>query len=171
MQIENIINSLPDYARDLRLNYSSIINSHTQMSEEQFYGSLLVAAMTSRNTGVIQAIKELTSDKLSTEALFAVNAAVSLMGMNNIYYRFTYLVENPEYAKMPAGLRMNVMRDVANKVDFELYCLVASCITGCGACVASHEKVLINHGLAREVVQMGAKIAGIIHAIAMVYEV
>lgn len=171
MKIETIISNLPDFAKDLRLNYSSLINNHSIMSEEQFYGSLLVAAITSRNQGLTEAIKELVQDKISSEVLYSVNAAASLMGMNNVYYRFTHLVEDSEYSKMPAGLRMNVMREVTNKADFELYSLVASSITGCGLCVSSHEKVLVKHGFSREVIQMGAKIAAIIHGIAIASEI
>ena len=31
------------------------------------------------------------------------------MGMNNVYYRFLHLVEDAEYAQLPARLRMNVI--------------------------------------------------------------
>lgn len=171
MKIDNILNSMPSYAKDIALNYSSIINNHNNMSENQFYGSLLVAAITSRNLELTIAIKELVVGKLSDEVIDSVNTAAALMAMNNIYYRFTHLVDDQEYSKMPAGLRMNAMREVSDKIDFELFSLVASSINGCGLCISSHEKTLIRHGLSRETIQMSVKIASIIHSIALVLEI
>jgi len=171
MKITNILEKLPNYAKDINLNYSSLISNHSIMTENQFYGSLMVAAITSRNLELNTAIKEFVTDKISEETMHEVNTAATLMAMNNIYYRFTHLVENPEYSKMPAGLRMNAMREINNKVDFELFSLVASSITGCGLCVSSHEKTLVAHGLSKEVIQMSIKIASVIHAIAIASEI
>ena len=93
------------------------------------------------------------------------------MAMNNIYYRFTDLSDNEEYIKMPAGLRMNVMRDHgADKIDFELWSLGASVINGCSMCINSHEKQLIKVGITREIIQYTAKVAAIVHALAVTHE-
>ena len=70
--------------------------------------------------------------------------------MNNIYYRFVHLVGNPDYATLPAKLRMNVIGNPGvPKTDFELYSLAVSAINGCGACVAAHDKVVRNAGVTR----------------------
>ena len=43
------------------------------------------------------------------------------MGMNNVYYRFLHLVEDEEYGKLPARLRMNVIGNPGiDRLDFEL---------------------------------------------------
>ncbi len=58
------------------------------------------------------------------------------MGMNNVYYRFLHLVEDDEYAKLPARLRMNVIGSPGiDKADFELISLAVSAVNGCGKCV------------------------------------
>ena len=65
--------------------------------------------------------------------------------MNNIYYRFLHLVEDPDYAQMPARLRMNMIGSPGiDKTDFELLSLAVSTSNGCGNCVASHERQLRN---------------------------
>jgi alkyl hydroperoxide reductase subunit D len=93
------------------------------------------------------------------------------MGMNNIYYRFLHLVEDSEYAQMPARLRMNVIGNPGiDKQDFELISLAVSAIGGCGTCVASHERQLRQHGMGREAVQSAVRIASTIHAVARVLE-
>ncbi len=39
--------------------------------------------------------------------------------MNNVYYRFTHLVSDPEYPTLRAGLRMNAMANPGcDKIDF-----------------------------------------------------
>lgn len=127
MQLENILANLPDYAKDIKLNFSSIINNHAVMSDTQFYGTLLASAIASRNLSLTKALKTEAAKYLDEKNLNAVAAAATLMAMNNIYYRFTDLIEDESFAKMPAGLRMNVMRDHgANNVDFEIWSLAGA---------------------------------------------
>jgi alkyl hydroperoxide reductase subunit D len=93
------------------------------------------------------------------------------MAMNNVYYRFLHLVEDEEYGKLPARLRMSVVGNPGiAKADFELLSLVVSAINGCGSCIASHERQLRQHGLSREAVQSAVRIAAVVHAVARVLE-
>jgi alkyl hydroperoxide reductase subunit D len=93
------------------------------------------------------------------------------MAMNNVYYRFLHLVEDEEYAKLPARLRMSIIGSPGiAKADFELLALAVSAINGCGSCVASHERQLRQHGLEREAVQSAIRIAATVHAVARVLE-
>ena len=93
------------------------------------------------------------------------------MGMNNIYYRFLHLVEDAEYAQMPARLRMNVIGNPGiDKLDFELLSLAVSAINGCGMCIVAHEQQLRKHEVSREAIQSAVRIAATIHAVAGVLE-
>ena len=169
--MENILNNLPEYAKDTKLNYSAIVNNHSLLNDTRFYGLLLVSAITSRNKVITDAITELVKQHLDEKTINGAKASASIMAMNNIYYRFTDLSDNEEYIKMPAGLRMNVMRDPGvDKVDFELWSLGASVINGCSMCINSHEKQLLNAGITRDIIQFTAKVAAIIHALAVTYE-
>ena len=95
----------------------------------------------------------------------------AIMGMNNIYYRFTHAVAAKDYAGMRAGLRMNIiMQHGVAATDFELWCLAVSAINGCSACMDSHERVVVEKGLSREAVQAAIKIAAVIHAVAVTIE-
>ena len=93
------------------------------------------------------------------------------MAMNNVYYRFLHLVEEPEYAKMPARLRMHIIgKPGVDKLDFELWCLAVSAIGGCGSCITSHETVLLKAGATRQMIQDAVRIASIIAATAAVID-
>jgi alkyl hydroperoxide reductase subunit D len=51
-----------------------------------------------------------------------------------------------------------------------LWCLAVSAVNGCGACLAAHEKVLRESGLAAEQIQAAARIAAVVHAVAVTLE-
>jgi alkyl hydroperoxide reductase subunit D len=45
-----------------------------------------------------------------------------------------------------------------------------SAINGCGSCVASHERTLRKHDVSAQAVQSAARIAAVIHAVAVALE-
>jgi len=170
MSIETLKNALPEYARDLKINLSGLAKDPA-LTTQQTYGALLAAALSSRHPQVIRAVFAEAKEHLSAEAITAAKAAAAIMGMNNIYYRFTHLVSDKDYATLPARLRMNVMANPGvDKVDFELWSLVVSAVNGCGMCMDSHEKVLRKAGASKEAVQQAIRIASVVHAVAVALE-
>ena len=92
------------------------------------------------------------------------------MAMNNVYYRFVHLASNPEYATLPARLRMNAIGSPGiAKEDFELFSLAVSAMNGCGMCIDSHERVLQQHGVKPETIQTAARVAAVVKAVATVH--
>ena len=169
MSIETLKNALPEYAKDQKLNLGSLAMDPS-LTPQQLAGCFIVSALASRNATVIREIVAEFGPKLSAEALTAAKASASVMGMNNIYYRFTHLVGG-DYPKLPAKLRMNVMaKPGVDKVDFELWSLAVSAINGCGMCMESHEKVVRHGGLSAEQVQTAVRIAAVVHAVAVTLE-
>lgn len=170
MSIDALKDRLPDYAKDLKLNLSSLA-SETALTEQQRAGAFIASALAARNAETTAAITAAFAGQLSPEALAAAKAAAAIMGMNNVYYRFTHLVAAPDYRTMPARLRMNVIgKPGVEKVDFELWCLAVSAINGCGACIDSHEAVVRHGGLSAEAIQAAVRIAATVHAIAAVLD-
>jgi alkyl hydroperoxide reductase subunit D len=166
MSLEALKNRLPDYARDLKLNLSSLAAEPT-LTEQQRAGSFIVSALAARNPEVTAAILAEFGPRLSATALEAAKAAHAVMAMNNVYYRFTHLVSAPDYRTLPAKLRMNAMaKPGVEKVDFELWSLAVSAVNGCGMCLDSHEKVLRQAGLGVEAIQAAVRIAAVVHAVA-----
>jgi lipoyl-dependent peroxiredoxin subunit D len=171
--LDTIRDALPDYARDLKLNLGSVLTptGAPGLSEKQIWGVALASAIASRNTGLTRQIEALAAAHLEPAYINGARAAAAIMGMNNIYYRFLHLVEDPEYAQLPARLRMNVIGNPGiDKADFELLSLAVSAINGCGTCVASHERQLRKHDFGREAVQSAVRIAATVHAVARVLE-
>ena len=171
--LDTIRDCLPDYARDLKLNLGAVLapTGAPGLSEKQIWGVAVASAIASRNVGFAKQIEALAAGKLDDAYLTASRAAAAIMGMNNVYYRFLHLVEDPEYAQMPARLRMNVIGNPGiDKLDFELLLLAVSAVNGCGMCIVAHEKQLRKHDVSREAIQSAVRIAATLHAVAGVLE-
>ena len=170
MSIESLKNRLPDYARDLKLNLSSLA-SEVGLTEQQRAGTFVASALASRNAEVSEAILAEFGPKLSPEALAAAKSAAAIMAMNNIYYRFVHLSSAPDYKTLPAKLRMNVIaKPGVEKADFELWSLAVSAVNGCGMCIDAHERELRKAGLSAEQIQAAVRIAAVVHAVAATIE-
>jgi alkyl hydroperoxide reductase subunit D len=164
---------IPDYARDLRLNISSVLTPQGApgLDESQMWMVALASAIASRNAELARGIEAEANARLTPVEIEAARSAAAIMGMNNVYYRFLHLVEDAEYAKLPARLRMNVIGSPGiAKADFELVSLAVSAVNGCGRCVTAHERVLRQHDVSREAVQSAVRIASVIHAVASVLD-
>lgn len=168
MSIDRLKDRIPDYAKDLRINLGVIAGAAT-LSPQQAWGTAVTAAHTARNQEVAAAIEEAAAVHLSVEALAAARGAGSIMGMNNVYYRFLHMMgEGTEYPQLPARLRMQIIgKPGVEHVDFELWCLAASAITGCEMCVRSHEQAVRERGGTVAHVHEAVRIAAVVHAVAM----
>ena len=167
MSLENLSNKLPEYAKDLRLNLSTLIRD-TKLNKQQLWGLILCSALTTRSEKLISEINEESRENLGEEAFNAACGAASIMGMNNVYYRFTHTVENKEYSEMSAKLRMSIIaKHGVEKVDFELWSLAASAITGCGMCMNSHEAHLRELGVDSETIAESIRIAAVINGVSV----
>ncbi|QEX24167.1 alkyl hydroperoxide reductase AhpD [Hypericibacter adhaerens] len=170
MSIESLKNRLPDYARDLKLNLSSLA-AEPGLTEQQRAGTFVASALASRNAEVTHAILAEFGPRLSPEALAAAKAAAAIMAMNNIYYRFVHLSSASDYKTLPAKLRMNVIaKPGVEKADFELWSLAVSAVNGCGMCIDAHERELRKAGLSAEQIQAAVRIAAVVHAVAATIE-
>jgi len=171
--LDAIRESLPGYARDLQLNLGSVLSpaGAPGLDERQIWAVALAAALGSRNPAFARDLGALAASHLDAAHVTAAHSAAAIMGMNNVYYRFLHLVEDAEYAKLPARLRMSVIGNPGiARADFELLALAVSAINGCGSCVAAHERQLRQHGLEREAIQSAVRIASVVHAVARVLE-
>ncbi|NPU12236.1 alkyl hydroperoxide reductase [Bradyrhizobium sp. 83012] len=170
MSIEQLKDQIPDFAKDVRLNLSSMASDET-LSAQAKYGLFVACAIATRNPTVTAALESVAAAHLSPAALAAAKSAAAIMAMNNVYYRFVHLASNKEYATMPARLRMNVIANPGvDKADFELWSLAVSAINGCGTCIDAHEKVLQDAGVSTAAIQTAVRFAAIIQSVAVAIE-
>jgi len=173
MSIDTIKSALPDYAKDLRLNLDSVLSEGGApgLDAKQIRAVALASAIAARHIPLTRAMETFAAEQLEANELDGVRAAAAMMGMTNVYYRFTHLVANKEYETLRASLRMNVMANPGvEKIAFEAASLAVSAINGCGMCLDAHEKTLRQHGVSAQGVQSAVRIAAVIHAVAVTLE-
>lgn len=174
MNIEQIKNELPDYAKDIKLNLTSILTEEgaPDLNHKQIDMIALVSAYTTKNSVLIQSLISYFAGALTENEINAAKSAATIMAMNNIYYRFTHLVSDESYAAMPTKLRMNVIGNPGiDKIDFELMSLAASAINGCGKCMDAHAQTLMKHNVTQLAIQSTVRIAAVLNAAAMGIEI
>ena len=96
MNITETINSFPEYAKDIKLNYSKILNEQI-LNNKLLYGIILISSLATQSKILQDAALDETEDHLDKEFMNDVYGAYSIMSMNAIYYRFTHLSENNDY--------------------------------------------------------------------------
>ena len=169
MSLKTLADTLPDFAKDIRLNASSLLNDQT-LGDQRKFGLLLACAHGTGYKPLVDAVEADAADRLSPEAANAARSAAAVMAMNNVYYRFTHLAGNKEYLNMPARLRMNVIGAPGiDKADFGLFSLAVSAMNGCGMCIDAHEQVLKQHGVTAQVIQDAVRYGAVLKAVAMVH--
>lgn len=170
MSISDLKNQIPAYAKDIKLNLSSLAGDET-LDAQKHWGTFLSSALATGNAAVIAAVQADAAEHLSAEAQEGAKAAAAIMAMNNVYYRFVHLAKNKEYQTMPAKLRMNIIGNPGvDKADFELWSLAVSAINGCGMCIDAHEAELRKAGLSSAEIQAAVRIAATVQAVAAVLD-
>jgi len=169
VEIEKLRETIKEYAKDIRLNLSSVltVEGAPGLTLAQIYGTALACSCYTKRDVLKDALTQDAKDHLTPEWIEAAKSAATIMAMNNIYYRFTHLVTDPEFKKLPARLRMSVIgKPGIEKADFELMCLAVSALEGCSACVNSHTEEVKKAGMSLEAIQSSVRIASVINATA-----
>ena len=97
-----------DYARDMRLNLGRYSRRRARRGSPAADAVALATAIAARNRACPRG-RGWPRRQLERSSVEGARAAAAIMGMNNVYYRFLHLVEDEEYARLPARLRMNVI--------------------------------------------------------------
>ena len=171
MSISSLIESFPEYAKDIKLNYSKIVNEKI-LEDKQLYSIILIVSMAAKSEKLLKVALEEIQSILSKDIIEDVYGAYSIMSMNVIYYRFTHLATDYNYASLPANLRMQYLtKHNLDKASFEMLCLAVGISEGCGKCINAHEVVLRENNIASYKIQAVARVVSIIVAVANVLRV
>ena len=171
MNIQDTLSTFPEYAKDIKLNYSKIINENI-LNQQQLYGLILVSSLATKMEDLTKAALNEAKEIIDPLFIDDIYGAYSLMSMNAVYYRFTHLAKDNNYSTMPANLRMQYMnKHKISKPDFEMLCLAVAIIMGCGKCINAHEEVLKESNVSTQSIQAVARIASIMNAIANIMRV
>jgi len=164
--VDQIKDTIPDYAKDTRLNIDAVIKRSTLASEEA-EAVALAAAFATGNTKLWTWMQSQIADQKEAEA--AITAA-SLMAMNNVWYPYVEMANDENLKGLPAQLRMNAIatHGGTTKARFESYSLAASIVGKCHFCVKAHYETLKAEGYTVEQLRDIGRIASVITALSRV---
>lgn len=164
--VDQIKETIPDYAKDTKLNIDAVIKRST-LPQEEAEAVALAAAFATGNTKLWTWMQSEIADKKECEA--AITAA-SLMAMNNVWYPYVEMAEDANLKGLPAQLRMNAIttHGGTTKARFEAYALSASIVGKCHFCVKAHYETLKAEGYTVEQLRDIGRIASVITAVSRV---
>ena len=153
------------YLKDLRINLGNALGSQNINKKDSLLLAL-ASAINEKNDRLIAAFTEMGKEEGITEDEIAETyACVSLMNVNNVFYRFKHFAGKEYYTRTPAGIKMSIMvNPVMGKELFEMMSLVISALNGCEQCVKSHEVSVLQHGATEarvyDAIRLGAIVKG-----------
>lgn len=166
MWVDQLKESIPEYAKDTKLNIDAVINRSTIDPEQALYLSLSAAVATG-NGKLVAFIASHATDENEKNASMT---AASLMAQNNVWYPYLEMADDANLSGLPAQLRMNAIASHGGttKAKFEAYSLVSSIIGKCHFCVKAHYETLKNEGYSVEQLRDIGRIAAVINSVAKV---
>ena len=158
--------SIPDYAKDTKLNIDAVIKRSTLPADEA-EAIALAAAFATGNSKLWTWIHSQLADRKEADAALT---AASIMAQNNVWYPFVEMVNDPALAGLPAQLRMNAIASHGGttKARFEAYSLAASIVGKCHFCVKAHYETLKKEGYTVEQLRDIGRIASVMNSVAKV---
>ena len=134
MSIDLLKDRLPDHARDIKLNLSSLARS-TELTEQQLWGTFLASAAATKNATVLREIAEEAADTALTTAAMRSAAWIWVLGTPRFFSSSSWLsrhMPQPFTAETAVhhssksvlstpGLAMMFMRSLAGRVRYSWF--------------------------------------------------
>ncbi len=158
--------SIPEYAKDTKLNIDAVIKRST-LPQEEAEGVALAAAFATGNSKFWTWLHAQIADRKEADAALT---AASIMAQNNMWYPYVEMVNDPALAGLPPQLRMNAISSHGGTTQerFEAYALSASIIGKCHFCVKAHYETLKKAGYTVEQLRDIGRIASVINSVSKV---
>ena len=164
--VDTYKDSIPDWAKDIRLNLDSTVN-RSSLDAVDAQAVALAAAFACKNKALVNAIaKDLGEVPEKSAAL----TAASLMAMNNIWYPYVEMAADEDLKSQRPELRMNAYATFGGvtREKFEMYALAASIVGKCHFCIGSHYQLLKEHGITVTQLRDIGRIAAVVSAVSQV---
>jgi alkyl hydroperoxide reductase subunit D len=158
--------SIPEYAKDTKLNIDAVIKRST-LPVEEAEAVALAAAFATGNSKLWTWIHSQLANRLEADAALT---AASIMAQNNVWYPYVEMADDANLAGLPAQLRMNAIASHGGttKARFEAYSLAASIVGKCHFCVKAHYETLKKEGYTVEQLRDIGRIAAVMNSVSKV---
>lgn len=146
-EIDKLADTDHRYLRDLRINVTNALK-YDNLTQKESYLLAFAVGVNEKHTVLKSTFESLAKSEGATDAELAETiACVSLLNINNVFYRFRHFTKKEYYEQTPAGIKMSIMMNpVLGKEFFELMSLAVSALNGCEMCVNAHEESILKAG-------------------------
>lgn len=164
--VDQLKETIPDYAKDARLNLDAVIK-RSSLPVEEAEAVALAAAFATGNTKFWTWVHSVIENRVEADA--AVTAG-SIMAQNNVWYPYVEMANDEQLKGLPAQLRMNAIASHGGttRARFEAYSLAASIVGKCHFCVKAHYDTLKKEGYTVEQLRDIGRIAAVITSVSRV---
>jgi len=164
--VDQLKDSLPEYAKDIKLNLDAVVNRST-IDPDQVTYLAIAAAFATGNGKLLAFIAAGATDEVEKNAALTAGA---LMAQNNVWYPYVEMADDSALSGLPAQLRMNAIASHGGttKAKFEAYSLASSIIGKCHFCVKAHYETLKQEGYTLEQLRDIGRIAATINALSKI---
>ena len=158
--------SIPEYAKDTKLNIDAVVKRST-LPVEEAEAVALAAAFATGNSKLWTWIHSQLANRLEADAALT---AASIMAQNNVWYPYVEMADDANLSGLPAQLRMNAIASHGGttKARFEAYSLAASIVGKCHFCVKAHYETLKKEGYTVEQLRDIGRIAAVMTSVSRV---
>ncbi len=168
--IERLVETDHRYLRDLRINVTNSLK-YENLSQKESYLLAFAVAINEKHILLKTSFEILAKEAGATAAEIAETiACVSLLNVNNVFYRFRHFTKKEYYEQTPAGIKMSIMMNpVLGKEFFELMSLAVSALNGCEMCINAHEESILKVGGSQARVYDAVRVAAVIKGLSVVF--
>jgi len=158
------------YLRDLRINVTNALK-YENLTKKESYLLAFAVAVNEKHASLKTAFEALARAEGATEAEIAETiACVSLLNVNNVFYRFRHFTRKEYYEQTPAGIKMSIMMNpVLGKEFFELISLAVSALNGCEMCVNAHEESILKIDGSQVRIYDAVRVAAVIKGLTAIF--
>ncbi len=165
--VDQLKESIPEYAKDTKLNLDAVLKRSTLDQEEAVLCALSAAFATGNGKLVSWLQTSIVANGVDCNPALT---AASIMAQNNVWYPYVEMSEDDSLKGLPAQLRMNAIatHGGTSKARFESYSLAASIVGKCHFCVKAHYDTLKKEGYTIEQLRDIGRIAAVMTSVSRV---
>ena len=170
MTLNDLKNSIPDFAKDVKLNLSSLV-MNSEYDDELVYGCSYASSLAIADSTISSVFEEECRNRFGQEFIESVKATVTVMSLNNVWYKYRDSMPTTEMKMAPQKMRVNIMADHAglDKILFESLSLCVSAINGCTFCVKAHSDLLLENDKTKDYILNIGRIASVINSLSKAF--
>tara|TARA_B100001250_G_C19683142_1_gene736796 strand:+ start:476 stop:997 length:522 start_codon:yes stop_codon:yes gene_type:complete len=166
MTLDNLKNSIPDYAKDVKLNLSTLI-TNSDYDQKVVYGCAYASSLAIGDDQITNVFEHECNNRFGADFIESVKSTVVIMTLNNVWYKYREAMPTLEMKMTHQKMRVNVMASHAglDKILFESISLCVSAINGCNFCITAHSELLLENNKSKDYIFNLGRISSLISAL------